>query len=133
MTMRKILLVDDESHFCFFLKKNLEAAGDFEVTVCSDGLAALQQARQIRPDLILLDILMPGMTGVDVAEQLKNFPETARIPVVFLTALTTKEETAERRNLVVGGMHMVAKPVKMEELVHVIQATTKDNGGKSGA
>ncbi len=132
MAAKKILLVDDESHFCFFLKKNLEAAGDFEVVVCSDSPTALKQAKQIRPDLILLDILMPGMTGVDIAEQLKNSPETARIPVVFLTALTTKEETAERRNLV-GGMYMVAKPVNMDELIHVIQTTTKNNGGKVGA
>ena len=54
-----VMVVDDEQGFTFFLKKNLEAAGDYDVTVCNEGLKAVERARQLRPQVILLDIMMP--------------------------------------------------------------------------
>ena len=117
--MKKILIVDDETDFCFFVKKNLEIAGDFQVSTCSDSSAALDRIKDLRPDLILMDFMMPGMTGVDVAEQLKKSPFTEKIPIVFLTSMATGEETGKRRNLV-GGQCMLAKPVQIDELLRVI-------------
>jgi len=120
--MKRILVVDDEKDFCFFLKKNLEAAGSFDVTVCHEGLAALQLAETVRPDLILLDILMPGMDGPEVARRLKENPMTQRIPVVFLTAVVKEEEAKDGESI--GGWRYIAKPVKVKELVDLINTLT---------
>ena len=121
--MKKILIVDDEADLCFLLKKNLEEVGDFVVSTCSESSKAIEQARAFRPDLILLDVLMPGISGPELVEQLKVARETKEIPVVFLTAIATEEETGERKN-VIGGQYMLAKPVEMEELLQVIQTAT---------
>lgn len=120
--MKKILVVDDEEDFCFFLKKNLEASGNFDVRTCHKGTTALALAETLRPDLILLDILMPGMDGPEVARQLKDNPLTQRIPVVFLTAVV-KEEEAKNKDYI-GGWRYIAKPVKINELVDLINTLT---------
>lgn len=120
--MKRILVVDDEKDFCFFLKKNLEAAGSFDVTICHNGPTALSLAENIRPDLVLLDILMPGMDGPEVARQLKENPVTKGIPVVFLTAVV-KEDEAKSKDTI-GGWRYIAKPVKIKELVEMINSLT---------
>lgn len=120
--MKRILVVDDEKDFCFFLKKNLEAAGSFDVSVCNDGATALSLAENLRPDLILLDILMPGMDGPEVARQLKENPSTKAIPVVFLTAVVKEDEAKGRESI--GGWRYIAKPVKINELVNLINTLT---------
>lgn len=116
---RKILLIDDEKDFCYFIKKGLEATGDFEVSVCCDSTGAIGQAKEVQPDLILLDIMMPEVSGSDIAAELKGNWDTQRIPIVFLTALVTKRETEERKG-VIGGDYFVAKPVKMNELTGIM-------------
>ncbi|OQX87156.1 MAG: hypothetical protein B6D55_04195 [Candidatus Omnitrophica bacterium 4484_70.2] len=68
--MRKILLVDDEENFCYFVKRNLELTGEFKVFTANNGEEGLEIARKERPDLILLDIFMPGMSGSEVAAKL---------------------------------------------------------------
>ena len=120
-TKQKILVIDDEVDFTFFVKKNLEQTGQFEVSVQHDGKQGLEQARTLQPHLILLDVMMPGMPGEEVINELKRFPETKQIPVVFLTAIVRPEETAAKAN-VIGGQHFVAKPVKMDELLKVIRS-----------
>ena len=125
--MKKILIVDDEESFCFFLKKNLESAGGFEVTACSDAGEAVGQAIALQPDLILLDILMPKITGPEVAELLHQNPKTGNIPVIFLTAVATTQDTGESNK--VGGQFVVAKPVQIHELLKVIQKASPDIGG----
>ncbi len=119
---KRILVVDDEKDFCFFLKKNLEAAGSFDVTVCHDGSTALTLAESLKPDLILLDVLMPGMDGPEVARRLKENELTQRIPVVFLTAVVREEEAKDRESI--GGWRYIAKPVKIKELVELINTFT---------
>ncbi len=121
--MKKILVIDDETDFCFFLKKNLEMAGGLEVDICSDPTQAVSQAKTLRPDLILLDFMMPGMTGADVAEKLKESPLTEKIPIVFLTSMATEQETGKRRNLV-GGQCMLPKPVQIDELLRIIETVS---------
>jgi len=116
---RRILIIDDEEDFCYFVKMNLEATAGFEVSVCCDSTEAVRQARKQQPDLILLDIMMPGMSGSDVAEELKNHSDTCDIPIVFSTALV-KEEEIEEKNGVIGGRHFIAKPVKISELIDTI-------------
>ncbi|MFH0827526.1 MAG: response regulator, partial [Candidatus Omnitrophota bacterium] len=73
---KKILLIDDEEDFCFFVKKNLENTGEFEVITAPEGKIGIDLAREEKPDAILLDIVMPKMDGTDVAEILVNDPKT---------------------------------------------------------
>lgn len=115
-----ILVVDDEVDFTFFLKKNLEATGKYDVVVCNEAAQAIQRAKQLRPNLILLDIMMPGTPGEEIATELKTHTETKAIPVIFLTALVRQEETADKSHKI-GGQYFVAKPVKIDELVKMIE------------
>src|SRR5271156_5894614 len=87
MTSR-ILLVDDENDFIELLRYKLAGQG-YEFIVASDGLQALSQARQFKPDLILLDILLPDLDGLSVCEILKRQPATKKIPIIFMCALSS--------------------------------------------
>ncbi len=115
-----VLIVDDEVDFTFFVKKNLEATGQFDVTVCNDATQAVARAKQLRPSLILLDIMMPGIPGEEIATVLQQQPETKAIPIIFLTALVREEETTEKAHMI-GGHRFIAKPVKIDELVKMIR------------
>ena len=122
--MKKVLVIDDEENFCYFVKKNLEAAGNFEVSVCNDSREAMKEVREVRPDVILLDILMPRKDGTAIAIELKESKDTKDIPFVFLTALVSEQETEKHEN-VIGETHFVSKPVKIEELISIINKLTK--------
>ena len=122
--MKKILMIDDEKDFCFFLKKNLEAAGDFQVTVSNSGAEGIKAALVLHPDIILLDFIMPGMDGSEVAEKLQSQPQTKNIPIIFLTAIVDEQEARQHQH-VIGGWHCVAKPVKIDELLQLINTVIK--------
>jgi len=121
--MKKILIVDDEEELCSIIKLNLERRGDFEVHVCIDSKEAIRWAKKLHPDLILLDIVMPGISGTDIARGLKDDMDTKKIPIVFLTGLISKEE-AEDRHYIVGVDHIVAKPVMTDEMISIINILT---------
>ena len=92
---KKILIIDDEEDFCRVVKINLESQGNFNVDFATDGKKGIKLAKKIHPDLILLDICMPGIDGVEVLKILKKDMKTIKIPVVMLTALLdnlTKEK-----------------------------------------
>lgn len=119
MKKGKILVVDDEPDISAILAKRLTDAG-FEVSVISDPTSVLEQTKNLMPDLILLDIMMPGMTGIEVKKQLNEEKVTAEIPVIFLTAKATAED-------VVKGFHLraddyIPKPFEMPELLVRIEA-----------
>jgi len=117
---KKILIVDDEENFTKLVKLNLEKTGEYEVKVENKGPQGLVTAKEFKPDLILLDILMMDMDGGEVAYQLKNDEETKNIPIVFLTAVAMKEEV-EKSSGVIGGHPFIAKPVTAEELIDCIE------------
>jgi len=117
--MKKILLIDDEEDFCYFVKKNLEATGNFEVEVYNDDIDIVQEARRLQPNLILLDIKMPKKDGSEMALELKKHKDTQGIPFIFLTALVNEEETQKRGNFI-GGEYFLAKPVRISELIDTI-------------
>ncbi|MFA5275739.1 MAG: response regulator [Candidatus Omnitrophota bacterium] len=121
--MKKILIIDDEEDFCFFLQQNLEAAGNFKVVSSSNGQEGLEMAEKMLPDLILLDIMMPGMDGSDVAAELKNDPRTRDIPVIFLTAIIKEGEIKAAKGFI-AGWHYIAKPVEMAKLLTMIDTLT---------
>ena len=82
---RKILTCDDEKHIVRLIQVNLERQG-YEVITAFNGLECLEKVKEDRPDLIVLDVMMPEMTGFEVLEKLKKDPETENIPVIMLTA-----------------------------------------------
>ena len=92
MDKRKILLVDDEEKFCAMLKVNLEKRGPYVVQIETKGTQALTAAKALRPNLILMDILMPDLGGCEAAFQIHSDPKLKNIPIVFLTALAKKND-----------------------------------------
>ena len=113
---KKILLVDDEEDFCFFVKLNLEQTGKYEVLTATSGSSGLIMASQELPDLVLLDIIMPEMNGGQVAELLLDNPKTKDIPVIFITAIASRSEVQSQEG-VIGGRRFIAKPVTPIELI----------------
>jgi len=112
----RILIVDDEAAFARMVKLNLEKAGDFEVRVENRAAGALAAARDFKPDLILLDVIMPSMDGGDVQNQIKRDRTLRDTPIIFLTATLSKREVGEG-GLNSGGELFLAKPVSVENLV----------------
>jgi CheY-like chemotaxis protein len=121
---RKILIVDDDQLLGHEVKLTLEETGQYEVRCEERSSRALESATFWEPDLIILDLLMPGMTGAEVVEQLKSHLPTKHIPVVFFTALASKEEVDAHAGFI-GGHPFLAKPSRVEEIVNCIEETLK--------
>lgn len=117
--MKKILIIDDEKDYCLFIKQNLELLGEYSVTIATDGKAGLQAASRERPDIILLDIIMPKMNGFEVLRELKNRKDLHGIPVVMLTALDNEE--SREKALSIYGEDYITKPVDTETLTKRIE------------
>jgi CheY-like chemotaxis protein/DNA-binding CsgD family transcriptional regulator len=109
-----VLIVDDVPDNLAVLHDALDEAG-YTVLVATDGHSALQRAAQAEPEIILLDAVMPGMDGFEVARRLKAGPDTAHIPIVFMTGLTETEHVLAAFNA--GGVDYVTKPVRPPELL----------------
>ena len=109
-----VLIVDDVPDNLSVLHDALDESG-YTVLVATSGEAALQRARQAVPDIVLLDAMMPGMDGFEVARQLKAMPETAHIPIIFMTGLTETEHLVAA--LQAGGVDYVTKPIKPKEVM----------------
>lgn len=119
---KKILVVDDEKNITVFLRSYLEDTGHYAVRTENEGLAAVEAARQFKPDLILLDIMMKDVSGDSLADEIKNDPDLHNTPIVFLTGIVTKDEV-EANGGVIGGYTYIAKPIlAMQELINCIEA-----------
>jgi two-component system alkaline phosphatase synthesis response regulator PhoP len=119
-TKRRILIVDDSPSFTRVIKLTMEAEGNYEVWEENNARTAVETARKIDPDLILLDVIMPAMDGGDVLSQLREEPSLKRVPVIFLTASVRKGEVAGNHGMI-GGNFFLAKPVTAEELIKCIE------------
>ena len=108
----KILIVDDEPINVKILQRKLEKAG-YEILTASNGLECLESVRQTRPDLILLDIMMPEMDGVETCQKLKEDPDTRSIPVIFVSAKIDRSDKIA--GLDTGAIDYITKPVDLEE------------------
>jgi two-component system sensor histidine kinase/response regulator len=118
MLNKTILLVDDEKETLAFLAKSINRLG-YQVMTASSGAEAIGIAQDNPPDLIFLDIVMPDITGDDVADVLSKNPVTADIPIVFLTAIVTKQEEPVIKKT--GKRYLLAKPATPEEISAIIQ------------
>ena len=121
----KILMIDDEKDFTHFMKLNLESTEEFEVCVTDSGSQGIQLAKKERPDLILLDIFMPEMDGTAVAEKLLEDLSTKDIPIIFVTAVVTKQDVVSKGGLI-GGRHVLAKPVTTQEMISSIRMVLQE-------
>ncbi len=117
----KVLVIDDQSDFCQFVKWSLENTGRFEVIVSTDGASGITLAQKERPELILLDIRMPKMNGAEVADHLLHSDETRDIPIAFVTGLLQKEEVSKRSGYI-HGFPFITKPVTKDELIQHVDA-----------
>ena len=121
MNKIRILIVDDDVPLTLTMKINLEDTGNFEARVENNPVKAINAAREFLPDIILLDIVMPGLDGGDVSAQLKSDRALREIPVIMVTALVSNDETGTDAVMTSGDRVMVAKPIRLEKLIEVIE------------
>jgi len=119
----KVLLVDDEDDIRRIAALSLAAVGEMDVCEASSGPSAIERARRESPDVVLLDMMMPGMDGIATFRALRAQPETARTPVVFLTAKSVSLEEERVRELGACGVLLkpfdpMALPRLLKELLH---------------
>ena len=118
MAATRVLVIDDEAAIRLLCRVNLEAAG-MDVIEAADGAAGIEQARTGSPDVILLDVMMPGIDGWHVAEALLDDASTDDIPIVFLTARAELRDRA--RGIDLGGVDYVTKPFNPVELAPLVR------------
>jgi len=118
----RILLVDDEPDILEFIGYNLKKEG-FEVSTASNGIEAVQMATSLRPHLILLDVMMPGMDGIETCEEIKKIPELRQTIIAFLTA--RGEDYSQIAGFEAGADDYINKPVKPKVLVSRLRALLK--------
>ena len=116
--MTKVLVIDDEAPIRLLCRVNLEAEG-MDVLEAADGPTGLEHAREQAPDVILLDVMMPGLDGWRVAEELLEDERTQDIPIIFLTARAEFRDRA--RGLDIGGVDYVTKPFNPLELAPLVR------------
>lgn len=126
----KIMLIDDDRDLCHLTKLILTKYG-YDVAVALDAAAGLQYARHYAPNLILMDVMMPGVGGPDAVKIIQTDPQLKGVPIVFLTALLTGQENdRENQEFNVGGSNYPAlgKPFEIEGLLNIVQKYSKQNG-----
>lgn len=128
--MKKILLIEDDTDLYSLLKYNLEKEG-FALTGSQTGRGALELCRQVRPDLILLDIMLPDSDGLDICKRIRQDPDLAATPVIFLTARAS--ETDRIVGLELGANDYVVKPFFVRELIARIKLQFRTQEGAAAA
>jgi len=118
--MSKILVVDDDPIFTQLIKETLDSAGGYEVMTVNRSNQAIAAAREFQPALMLLDVMMPGMLGTEIASQISDAPDLRHIKVIFITGMRKKGEEAQQGGMV-GGQHIIAKPLDAGELLNAIR------------
>ena len=124
MNKMRVLIIDDEENFCKLVKKNIEQTGEFEVHIATNGEDGIRLVREIKPDLILLDVVMPGMDGGDVVSVIRNDESIKDTPIVFLTAIVREEEASSQVSFT-RGYSLLAKTVTVGELISCIKENVR--------
>ena len=117
--LKKIMIVEDALDIQMVARIALEKKGGFTVAVCSSGKEALEKAEEFQPDLILLDVMMPGMDGPTTLTSLRDIPSVAQTPVIFMTAKVQPQEVA--RYIDLGAINVIAKPFDPMSLADTIK------------
>ncbi|MDD3345895.1 MAG: response regulator [Candidatus Omnitrophica bacterium] len=119
MSKKKIMVVDDEIDFTRLLKTNLEESGKFEVMTLPNANDIITQVHTFRPDVILLDILMPGIKGIEVCEMLNQDVVGRSIPIIIISALV--KEADKYKAYKVGVVDYMEKPIELDRLLMKIE------------
>ena len=126
--LTRILLVDDEQDIRTVAQLSLTALGGFTVECCASGSEALERIQAFQPDLVLLDVMMPGMDGPATLGRLRADSATAHIPVVFVTARVQAQEVLAYR--AIGALDVVAKPFDPMALAGILRGIWEKHGGR---
>jgi CheY-like chemotaxis protein len=126
MTIVKVLMVDDDPHIRRIGELCLTAVGKWKVVLSASGAAAVELAAAEHPDLVLLDVMMPGMDGPMTLEALRARPDTAGIPVIFMTANVQAHEV--ERYLALGALGVISKPFDPMKLAAEIRRLAGEGG-----
>src|SRR6187549_4175058 len=129
-TTKRILVIEDEQDVIDLLTLNLQKAGGFTISTATDGAVGLRKAREESPALIILDLMLPKMPGLEVCKVLKNDPATKHIPIIMLTAKA--EEIDRIVGLEFGADDYVTKPFSPRELVLRVNAILRRGKGEAG-
>jgi CheY-like chemotaxis protein len=113
--MKKILIIDDEADFAYFLKKSLNLTKEFEAEAFTDTKNVLERVKSYKPDLILLDLLMPEIGGMEVCEMLNDDNDTKMIPIVIISAIGSFTDV--KRAYLLGVIGYLTKPFDFEQLL----------------
>ena len=128
ISLQRILLADDEPDILEISRIALETVGGFEVSVCSTGKTLLERLTEFEPDLVIVDVLMPDMTGPEVFEEIRRRPEFDTIPVVYLTGVIQEEELDDLR--ATGVADIILKPFDPMTLADRINGIWKCADGR---
>src|SRR6266542_4611433 len=123
VTKKSVLVVDDQPHIVRLIQVNLEKEG-FDVTTASDGHEGIRRAKEGRPDLVILDVIMPRKDGFEVLKEMKQDPNLVDIPVLMLTVKTQNTDIV--RGLREGAELYLPKPFHPKELVSLVKRTLED-------
>lgn len=126
MEKKKVLLIDDEKDFCATIATHLKLIGDFKIAVAFSGEEGLKLVKRLKPDLIILDIIMPGMDGFKVLEKLKKDSNTMEIPVIMLSGQDSDLYKIEAARLF--DEFYITKPVDARQLKEKIEEVFKRRG-----
>ncbi len=124
--LQKILLIEDDDDIRTILRVALEKVGGFTVRACSSGTEGLAAVTEFAPQLVLLDVMMPGMDGPTVLSSLRERPDTAALPVIFLTARAVPADIARLRAL--GALDVLTKPFDPMTLHEKVKAAWNKSG-----
>ncbi|HLZ65902.1 MAG TPA: response regulator [Aliidongia sp.] len=118
--LKRILLVEDDPDVQTIASMALVDIGEFELTVCSSGHEAIEQVNRIKPQMILLDVMMPGMDGPTTLEEIRRLPLSPQPPIIFMTAKVQPQE--RQRYLRLGAVEVIAKPFDPVSLADQLRA-----------
>ncbi len=128
-SLSRVMYVEDEPDIRAIAKLALEAVGGFTVELCSSGQEALERAPTFKPDLILLDVMMPGMDGPTTMEALRKQSDTASLPIAFMTAKV--QSTEVQRYTDMGAIGVIAKPFDPMQLANTVKRLWTEHHGRS--
>lgn len=117
----RILIVDDEPDFSALFKENLEEAGNYEVEVVNEPKEAVAAAKEFKPELIFVDVVMPSMDGGDVVAALAQEPQLKRVPTLMLTALVEEDSNTATGESESGGLTFVSKTTALDKILDIIE------------
>ena len=128
ISLQRILLADDEPDILEISRIALETVGGFEVSVCLSGKTLLERLLEFKPDLVIVDVLMPDMTGPEVFEEIRRRPEYDEVPVIYLTGVIQEEELEDLRET--GVADIILKPFDPMTLADRINGVWKGSHGR---